>query len=346
MKFGAGYWSMAGTRLRPRHHALLYDEMIRDAQAAERLGYSDYWLVEHHFWYDGHINAELTALGALAAATDTIGIGTSCLLMPLHDPLRAAEMAATVDRLSGGRLRLVFGLGYRDEEYDAFGISRKARAPRLERSIELLDALWGTDGPIDVANKHFTYTGIEARPRPLQRRPLMYLGGFVPKTVERAAKYGIGLQLGPVISADQGRELVARYHEAAAEFGTDVSGVEIGICRDFWVAPTTAEARRVARPRLFHYYGETVALGWKLFRDPDSELIYLDRPDLLRAYASAGVDAAIVGDPATVGEEITKLRDAGFTYVQLRFRFDSQPAELIHGAMELFASDVMPAFAD
>ena len=47
-----------------------------------------------------------------------------------------------------------------------------------------------------------------------------------------------------------------------------------------------------------------------------------------------------------MSEEISTLRDAGFTYVQLRFRFDSQPAELIHGAMELFASDVMPAFAD
>jgi hypothetical protein len=87
-------------------------------------------------------------------------------------------------------------------------------------------------------------------------------------------------------------------------------------------------------------------LGWKLFRDEQGVLIGTDRPDLLGAYATASVDSGIIGDPDHVGEELAKLKDAGFNYVQRRFRFDSQPAEMIGDAMALFAEQVMPRLVD
>jgi alkanesulfonate monooxygenase SsuD/methylene tetrahydromethanopterin reductase-like flavin-dependent oxidoreductase (luciferase family) len=348
MRFGAGYWSMAASRLRPRHHVLLYEELCRDAQLAEELGFSDYWLVEHHGWYDGHGNALFTSLGALAASTEAIGIGTSCLLLPLHDPLRVAEMAGTVDHLSGGRLKLCFGIGYRDVECDAVGVNRRARPRRMEDALSLLCDAWSRDTAHSPAfpfrGRAVSYEGeIDPRPRPV-RAPLMYLGGFMPVTVERAARFGCGLQLGPVITAEQGGELVQAYHAAGAEHGVDTAGREVGICRDFWIAPTMEEARKVGRPRLFNYYGETVGLGWKLFRDETGAAIGTDRPEMLAAYAQASVDAGIIGDPDHVTEEIERLRQNGFNYVQLRLRFDSQPWEAIRDAMTLFAEEVMPRF--
>lgn len=345
MKFGVGYWSMAQTRLRPRHHVLLYDELCRDAQLADRLGFADYWLVEHHFWHDGHCNAELTALGAVAASTERIGIGPSCLLLPLHDPLRVAEMAGTVERLAPGRLRLVFGLGYRDEEYDGFGLSRRKRVRRLEESLELLERAWEANGgPFSFEGREIGYGGDVRVLPPPTRRPAMYLGGFVPQTAKRAARFGCGLQLGPAITAEQGGELVETFHAAGAEAGVDTSEREIGICRDFWIAPTMEEARSVGRPRLYHYYGETVGLGFKLFRDETGAVIGLDRQQLLGTYAKGAVDSGIIGDPDHVEGEIERLRRAGFNYVQLRLRFDSQPWEMISDAMTLFAEDVMPRF--
>ena len=344
MKFGVGYWSMAQTRLRPRHHSLLYDELIRDAQTAESLGYEDYWLVEHHFWYDGHCNAELTALGALAAETNRIGLGTSCLLLPLHDPLRVAEMAGTVNQLCDGRLQLTVGLGYREEEFDGLGISRTQRVPRLEESIGLIRELWAADKPFTHTGKTFTYHDVESRPRP-GKAPSFYLGGFVPKTAERAARLGCGLQLGPMITAEQGQQIVQAYHETAAAAGVDTSGATIGILRDFWVSPTMEEAREVGRKRLFHYYGETVGMGWK-FVDEQGHSIGIDQTDLLSGFASFCVDAGIIGDVPHVTGELQKLRDAGFNYVQLRMRFDSQPGEVIRDEMALFAEEVMPALAD
>jgi alkanesulfonate monooxygenase SsuD/methylene tetrahydromethanopterin reductase-like flavin-dependent oxidoreductase (luciferase family) len=346
MRFGAGYWSMAASRLRPRHHVLLYEELCRDAQLADELGFSDYWLVEHHNWYDGHGNALFTSLGALAACTERIGIGTSCLLLPLHDPLRVAEMAGTVDRLSGGRLKLCFGIGYRDVECDALGINRRTRPRRMEDGLALLTEAWSRgSGAFGFQGRAVSYEGeIDPQPRPV-RAPLMYLGGFMPVTVQRAARFGCGLQLGPVITAEQGGELVQAFHAAGEEHGVDTSSREVGICRDFWIAPTMDEALKVGRPRLYNYYGETVGLGWKLFRDESGVAFGTDRAEMLAAYAKASVDSGIIGDPDHVAAEIERLRRNGFNYVQLRLRFDSQPWEAIRDAMTLFAEQVMPRFA-
>ena len=344
MRFGVGYWSAAATRLRPRHHTLLYDELFAEAKLAEALGYDDYWVVEHHFYYDGHVNAQMTALGALAAETERIGLGTSVLILPLHDPLRLAEMAGTVGRLSGGRLRLAFGIGYREEEYDGFGISRRKRAARMEDGLAFLNRAWSGTGPFEFAGRETSYHGaVEALPHP-GRPPRMYVGALMPPAVERAARYGCGLQLGAIMTAEQAGQLVSLYHAEGERAGIDTSNAEIGIDRDFWIAPTTDEARRVARPRLCHYYGETVALGWRQFRDADGTVIGADRADLLGPMIKGAVDSAIVGDADHVTEEIEALRAAGFNYVQLRYRFDSLDFEQVTDAMTLFAERVMPRF--
>lgn len=98
------------------------------------------FFTEHHFWYDGYCPALLVACAALAARTERIKIGTGVLLLPMHDPLRVAEAAIVVDRLSGGRLVLGVGLGYRDIEFDAFGVERRHRARRLEDGVRVIRA--------------------------------------------------------------------------------------------------------------------------------------------------------------------------------------------------------------
>ncbi|MEX2236132.1 MAG: LLM class flavin-dependent oxidoreductase [Dehalococcoidia bacterium] len=343
MKFSVGYWTMGQTRLRPRHHALLYEELVRDCVTAEDLGYDAIWLAEHHFWYDGHSNALLTILGAMAAETDKLKIGTSMLLLPIHDPLRLAENIACVDHLSGGRLRLGFGLGYREEEFDAYGISMRQRASRTDETLELLLKLWRSDEPIDHEGRHFTYRGPVCRPKPLQSpHPAIAMGGFVPATVERAARFGFGIYLGPVMNGEQAAGLLDIYRANLSDEHAQKPR-DVGILRDFWVAETEAELEE-GRQRLRNYYGETVALGWRLFRDEAGTPIGPDRGRLLRAYVDASVGAGIIGTPEQVTRELKQFEQLGFDHIQLRFRFDSQPAEKIHKAMRLFAEEVMPAF--
>jgi alkanesulfonate monooxygenase SsuD/methylene tetrahydromethanopterin reductase-like flavin-dependent oxidoreductase (luciferase family) len=151
-----------------------YRDAVPLAAAAERAGFDSFWVSEHHGWADDYLPSPLTLLGAVAAATERLELGTAVVLAPLHHPLRLAEDAAVVDHLSGGRLLLGLGLGYVDDEYALFGIRRAERVRRLEAAIAA------------VRNGAVT-------PRPLAAgRPPLYLGGYAPAAVGRAAALADG----------------------------------------------------------------------------------------------------------------------------------------------------------
>lgn len=119
----------------------LYRAIVDQIVRAERLGWDDVWLSEHHFIDDDYTPSMLPLACAIAARTQRIHIGTSVLLLPLHDPLRVAEDAATVDVMSGGRLELGVAGGYRLAEFRGFDVATGSRASRMEEAVPLLRAL-------------------------------------------------------------------------------------------------------------------------------------------------------------------------------------------------------------
>ena len=109
-------------------------------------------------------------LSHLAAHTDDIALGTSSVVLPVRHPIHVAKAAATVDRLSGGRVVLGVASGDRDPEYPAFGVDAEARGQLVRESVEALRAIWGEefptvegswgrlDGELDVLPKPTTET--------------------------------------------------------------------------------------------------------------------------------------------------------------------------------------------
>ena len=122
----------------PRTTEALVDEAVSLAVEAERIGLDSVWVSEHHHVDDGHLGALLTMLAGLATVTSRIALGTGVVLAPLHEPVRIAEEAALVDLLSHGRLILGLGLGWREEEFAAVGVSQRERGRRLEDTVAVL----------------------------------------------------------------------------------------------------------------------------------------------------------------------------------------------------------------
>ncbi len=173
-------------------YADLYAAHLRQIRWAERIGYDDVWLTEHHFCDDGHAPSIVALAAAIAATTERIRIGTGVLLLPLHHAVRLAEDGATIDVLSNGRFELGVGVGYRAQEFAGLGYDLADRAARTNEGLEIIRRLWEGE-TVDFEGAHYRIRGAKLEPPPVQQpRPALWVGGFAPAAPRRAARLGDG----------------------------------------------------------------------------------------------------------------------------------------------------------
>ncbi|MET8676808.1 LLM class flavin-dependent oxidoreductase [Streptomyces sp. NPDC004647] len=155
-----------------------YAQILELCEEAELRGAEGVWFTEHHLFPDGYLPQPLTLAAAAAARTRRVRIGTSILQPALRVPAQLAEEAAVVDLISGGRLELGVGAGYRVPEYELFGANIKTRFRRTEANIVEMRRLWEERG---------------ITPLPIQD-PVPLWGGFYgPRGARLAGRLGIGL---------------------------------------------------------------------------------------------------------------------------------------------------------
>jgi alkanesulfonate monooxygenase SsuD/methylene tetrahydromethanopterin reductase-like flavin-dependent oxidoreductase (luciferase family) len=167
--------------------AELYAASIEHVAWADRLGFEAVYLAEHHGADDGYCPSPMIQAAAMAGVSGAIRLHFSALLLPLHDPIRLAEDLAILDVISGGRVDITAGLGYRPHEYRMFGVDKRRRVALFEEHLRVLQAAW--------TGEPFEYRGetVVVRPRPIQRpRPPIYIGGSAEASAYRAARFGDG----------------------------------------------------------------------------------------------------------------------------------------------------------
>jgi alkanesulfonate monooxygenase SsuD/methylene tetrahydromethanopterin reductase-like flavin-dependent oxidoreductase (luciferase family) len=220
LRFGLWYDFRNPPRWRQEPSAL-YREIVAQAVRAEALGWDDVWLSEHHFIDDDYTPSMLPLAAAVAARTTRMRVGTSVLLLPLHDPLRVAEDAATVDVLSGGRLELGLGVGYRLGEFMGFGKDVRQRGACMDAALAVLRRLF--DGEtVTVDTPWFRYRNAALHPQPVQRPLRLFGGGFSEPAVRRAARLCDGyIAIGPVAP------LIAVYRDELRRLGKDPAVNEV-----------------------------------------------------------------------------------------------------------------------
>jgi probable F420-dependent oxidoreductase len=181
------------------------------AKAAEHNGFATLWAGEHvvmvdspasRYPYsdDGTIAVAAAAdwldpivcLSFAAAATTSIGLATGVLLLPEHNPVLVAKQAASVDRLSGGRLTLGIGIGWSKEEFDALGVPFDRRGQRTAEYVKAMRTLW-RDEIASFAGEFVSFDGIRVNPKPVRdRRIPIVLGGNSDAALRRVAGWGDG----------------------------------------------------------------------------------------------------------------------------------------------------------
>src|SRR5258707_1444073 len=139
MEFGILFTSHPHPASEPYPHREVHARVTTEIQAADRLGYDTAWVAEHHFSNQYGIMPDVfTYMGYLAAQTSRIRLGTAVVTVPLYDPIRVVENMAFVDILSGGRIVLGLGSGYRPYEFEGFGRDFDSRRDIQEEAIDLI----------------------------------------------------------------------------------------------------------------------------------------------------------------------------------------------------------------
>jgi probable F420-dependent oxidoreductase len=218
------------------------------AQEAERLGFESLVLPEHvvlavdytsRYPYnksgrvplppDCIIPDPIDTLAYVAGVTTTLGLATGLLVLPWHHPLVLAKRAATVDRLSGGRLRLGVGLGWMREEIESGGVNFDTRGERADETIDAIRAVWIADPKQGASfeGRYFSFKGVSSFPRPFQPAGIpIEVGGTSPPAIRRAAQRGDGwLSLG--LRGERLVEALGTLSEEAKVAGRDPRDIEV-----------------------------------------------------------------------------------------------------------------------
>lgn len=194
MRFNFHYPETAG----PEDDVLDAGPLHEVAAAAERCGFDGLSLSEHPVpgarWLNsgGHQTLDpFVALGYAAAATERIRLHTHLAVVPYRNPFLLAKAAATLDKLSGGRLILGLGTGYQKSEFHALGVDFDERNVLFDEALDVLPLHWSGE-PFSYQGRHFSARDVIARPRPVQNPIPIWIGGNSRLTRRRVAERAQG----------------------------------------------------------------------------------------------------------------------------------------------------------
>ena len=311
----------------------LYRDSLAQVEVAEGLGFDSIWLTEHHFTDDGYLPSMLPAAAAIAARTKRVTIGTFVLLAPFQHPLKLAEDAAVVDVISNGRLRLGLGQGYRQEEFDGFGVPRSQRLGRTLETIEILKRAW-TGERFSFEGKYFQFKDVRVLPTPESRPyPQLLWGAGAPKAIRRAARMGLSF------ACVGGRKEAEIYIAALKDAGRDPAEFSLVNSRVVYIADSEEQAWKEVGGALMYQaelYGKwlSAAAGTT---DMSKVLI---RPDAERLKHTS-----ILGPVERVRERLAEvIESAAYTELITVTQLPGLDPAKARRSLEIFGREVLPGF--
>lgn len=312
-----------------------YADALDLVRLAEDEGFDSAWVSEHHGSADGYLPSLLPLLAAMAARTSRIELGTGVVLAPFHDPLRLAEDFAVVDQISGGRVVCGLGIGWREEEFRAFGIDVPTRVRRLTEIVEILRRAW-TGERFDFRGRHYSYEAVAVTPPPA-RVPPIYVGGFADTAIRRAGRIGDGY-ISSRAQPDRVAAAFALAAEARREAGRDGRPLAALLQNAFVTDDPERDWPTVARG-IGHQLG--VYAGWRAGTDVPGAPLEVAPPDdaTIRATTAYGTPDEVAAFLEPLARILGPHPDS---HLILRFHYPGMAAAPAAESIKLFAREVAP----
>jgi len=316
-----------------------YEQLGRFVRVLDRVGFDSVWVGEHHMTGDIFFPPLVTLAGVIGN-TKRMKVGTGIIILPLYHPLKLAEDVAMLDIMSKGRMILGVGVGYRREEYDAFGVSYEDRRKILEEQVLLLRKLWKHDN-ISWQSKYYHLESVSVNPKPTQTDLPIWIGlsgAAFASSLARIAEIGDAWILDAATPLGMIEHKMPGFVQALKKNGKEPSMTDFPVIRDLYVAKDSDSARAdvgraiVDKFRTYHRWGYPVMR--KTYRSEEDVTF-----DSLRK------DIVIVGSPDECVELIEKYGKAGINHLIFRVQVKGSTHSEAASMIKLFVEKVMPHFA-
>jgi len=311
----------------PRTIREYYRQILDEIELAEELGFSAYFLAEHHFHEYGIVPSPPALLGAAAERTKRIKLGVAVSVLPFHHPLVVAEEYAMLDQLTNGRLALGVGSGYLKHEFDGFYIGPWEKRARFDEALEIMLQAW--------EGKPFSYHGLyhhventRIAVTPIQR-PELWVAILRADAAYYVGKQGRNIMLIPYATCEKIDDLKNVIEEHARGFAEADAGnrqsPDVAVALHSYVSANPATARVEVEESLNRYVNTRLYAKRRSYDQ-------LDKAGLV-----------LFGDAEQVAARIRELEAVGMNHLMILANFGALPANLVRASMEGFAHAVMPS---
>lgn len=314
-----------------------FGELLEMARLARQAGFHHLSASQHYLAAPFQYMQPLPVLARVAAEAGEMTLGTGIMLLALQHPVDVAESIATLDVICGGRFIFGVGLGYRDVEFDAFGIPRGRRLSRFLEALEVVKRLWTQDS-VTFHGEHFHLQDVSLTMRPLQKpRPPIVVAASNDKMVRRVARIGDAWDIAGHATLATLERQMALYRDALAAEGKPFPAPRINMRKELYIARDMDTALREALPYIATKYEAYAQWGQDEVL-PANESFRLPIEQLRQ-------DRFIVGDPAYCIEQIALHQERlGIQQMGFRLHWPGLSHQRVMQAIELLGEHVLPHF--
>ncbi len=304
------------------------EEAVEQVTAAAELGLDSIFGI-HHYLARLQTPQPLTLLARLIPVSGDMELGTGVYISTMAHPVHIAEEVATLDQLSGGRVILGVGAGYRRDEFHSFGVNSKTKGKRFVESLEVLRALW-SGKPVTYEGEFYRLEDQTISIPPAQPGgPPLWIGANAPGTILRAARIGDAWLPSPNVKPRWAIGNLESFRQEAEAHGRLDQIRRYPILREMYVSTDRAQAEKEAgryiRDEYLHYSGYRLEFFDTMFDDLRQKAFLWGSPDDI----AAGID---------------NLAQAGFDHFMFRMSWLGMPFSLTMRSLELLAREVIPRF--
>jgi alkanesulfonate monooxygenase SsuD/methylene tetrahydromethanopterin reductase-like flavin-dependent oxidoreductase (luciferase family) len=307
---------------------------VEQVKAAREAGFDLICAGQHYLSAPYQMAATFPLLARLAAEAGDMEVASTVVLLPLHNPVDLAESVATMDAICGGRFIFGIGLGYRDEEYAAFGVERAQRVDRMEECLEVMKRLW-SDDEVEFHGKYYRVPRVKPATRPVQRpHPPIWVAANNDAAIRRAARWGYPWLINPHATVPMVADQFRRYR-GALERASQPTPQVLPMMRELYVAQDRETAYLESQPYLEGKYAAYASWGQDKAL-PGNESFSIPYRDLAR-------DRFLLGSPDDVAQEMLRYEnELGVNYLIFRMQWPGMGQEQVLRQIELMGSEVIP----